>query len=138
MEVDFPRGGAKPKPHKIVEADSDPKKRKQKDAGKSVPEKRKRQKDDNTENEPKVFDRYVKYDMLIEDVRGIGAVAKIEDDFLTLQTINGIRIKVPAKNISRIYQKTFSQTAATLDDLFKLGQMLAYRVESAKSDKSND
>jgi rRNA biogenesis protein RRP5 len=137
MEVDFPRGGAKPKPHKIAETESGPQKRKITNTEKSVPEKRKRQKED-TENEAKVFDKYIKYDMLIEDVRGIGAVSKIEDDSITLQTINGIRIKVPAKSISRIYQKTFSQTSATLDDLFKIGQMLAFRVECSKGDKSKD
>ncbi|KAE9552364.1 hypothetical protein FO519_004409 [Halicephalobus sp. NKZ332] len=134
-EVDFPRGGAKPK--LLTQTEPKEKKRKVEAKTEDGPVSKKSVKNQENKELEGIFRKSITSDLLVEDVRGLGSIAKIDDDSLLLKTVNGIEVVIPLKFVSRVYSETFKKTGHTLDDLFSEGQLLAFKVESALNSKEN-
>lgn len=99
-----------------------------------------------------LFRRPITIDLLTPGVRCLGSIHKvylfiiynlfkntnilqIQHDLLVLKAINNISVIVPIKSVSRMYLETFKQTKHGLDDLYTVGQLLAFKVDTVNSKK---
>uniref|UniRef100_A0A7E4UPB4 S1 motif domain-containing protein n=1 Tax=Panagrellus redivivus TaxID=6233 RepID=A0A7E4UPB4_PANRE len=132
MEVDFPRGGKRPK---SKPTDPEAAKKRKLENGEAKKAEKKNAEDASGEKsiENDVFKKFVKAEMLTVGVRGLGSVYKINDDSIVLKAINNITVNVPAQYLSEVYKKALvsSSSVATLDEIFKIGQLVAFKVEKA-------
>uniref|UniRef100_A0A915ER45 S1 motif domain-containing protein n=1 Tax=Ditylenchus dipsaci TaxID=166011 RepID=A0A915ER45_9BILA len=75
-----------------------------------------------------VFRQILSSDFLVEDVRGVGLVKEINETDVLLECAEGILLQLPANRISRTFTKQMSTSDVTLDDIFTIGQAIAFKV----------
>ncbi|TKR77956.1 hypothetical protein L596_018842 [Steinernema carpocapsae] len=137
-EVDFPRGGVlTEKTPKIVPKAGDVEASEGASKKKKKLEKKKHVKSDfekiygieDPEGGEKstykgVWNRILTAECLTAGVLGLGAVRDVYQHYLVLETASNCRVKVPAAQVS----KQFSANPAPLQEIFTIGQMLAFKI----------
>ncbi|VDK79654.1 unnamed protein product [Litomosoides sigmodontis] len=88
-------------------------------------------------NEPKseysgVWNKRITPDLLTEGILGLGVVMKIKETEILLECSNGVIVKVPIQNFGNLMLETLKDSSLTLEDIFKVGQMLAFKVIKAR------
>ncbi|VDK26317.1 unnamed protein product [Anisakis simplex] len=140
LEIDFPRGGTNQN-----SSSNDGK------SGKEALKNRKRRRVDGSKPRSEfdtkdakrseyegVWRNRMDSSQLTEGVLGLGAVREIHDDRIEVESSDGILFTLPATNISDQLTNTFKSSALfTLNDIFVVGQMIAFKVVKIVSTDSS-
>ncbi|KAI6174615.1 hypothetical protein M3Y97_01010400 [Aphelenchoides bicaudatus] len=130
MENDFPRGGAL---SEVVSTKKVQKKRKKSEQA-AIEEKAKKSRID-PEYEG-IFTKFVSKELLTEDMRALGAVKKIKETEVVLETVNGLKVLLDARSISNEFTANLGKTS--LDQIFHVGQLLALKVLKSAKQKNEE
>uniref|UniRef100_A0A1I7ZTV1 S1 motif domain-containing protein n=1 Tax=Steinernema glaseri TaxID=37863 RepID=A0A1I7ZTV1_9BILA len=141
-EVDFPRGGVLtekkptvvPKASDVTAADgASEKKKDKKKRVKSDFEKLYGIEDPDADSDlyKGVWDKPLKSEFLAVGVLGLGAVRDVFRHYLILETSCSCKVKIPAAQIS----KQLSENPVALQEIFAIGQMLAFKVTKSSEGK---
>ncbi|KAL4002483.1 S1 RNA binding domain family protein [Acanthocheilonema viteae] len=123
VEIDFPREDLSiDRKHRGIYSDND---------GTADIKRRK------VKNEPKseydgVWNQRITTDFLTEGMLGLGVIMKIKETEILLECSDGIIVKVPVQNFGNLMLETLKNSSLTLEDIFKVGQMLAFKVIKAR------
>ncbi|KAM3724009.1 Protein RRP5 [Dirofilaria immitis] len=85
-------------------------------------------------NEPKfefgdVWNQRITSKFLTEGMLGLGVITKIKETEILLECSDAVIVKVPIQNFGNVILETFqSSSSLTLEDVFRVGQMLAFKV----------
>uniref|UniRef100_A0A0R3RVQ9 S1 motif domain-containing protein n=1 Tax=Elaeophora elaphi TaxID=1147741 RepID=A0A0R3RVQ9_9BILA len=79
-----------------------------------------------------VWDQRITPNFLTEGMLGLGVVKKIKEAEILLECSDGIIVKVPIQNFGSLMLETFKNSSLTLEDVFREGQMLAFKITKAR------
>uniref|UniRef100_A0A915PIT9 S1 motif domain-containing protein n=1 Tax=Setaria digitata TaxID=48799 RepID=A0A915PIT9_9BILA len=65
---------------------------------------------------------------LTEGVLGLGVIKEIKEAEILLECADGIIVQVPVPNFGNLFLEALRNSSLELDDIFNLGQMLAFKV----------
>ncbi|KAL3096989.1 hypothetical protein niasHS_002705 [Heterodera schachtii] len=129
-EIDFPRGGTS----KVLQLGLHNRKGAKRISSFSSATTKKKTKIEGDDIVPYagVFRQKFSREILTQNLRGLAIIKFVGEVELTLECAEGILLKLPATQISRIFSKNLANTEATLDELFTMGQALAFRPLGTK------
>ncbi|VDO40774.1 unnamed protein product, partial [Onchocerca flexuosa] len=79
-----------------------------------------------------VWNQRITSDFLTEGMLGLGVITKIKEAEILLECSDGVIVKVPVQNFGSLILETLqSSSSLTLEDVFRIGQMLAFKVLKA-------
>ncbi|KAK0417101.1 hypothetical protein QR680_012834 [Steinernema hermaphroditum] len=78
-----------------------------------------------------VWDKLLKPEFLTVGVLGLGAVRDVFQHYLVLETASNCKVKIPAAQIS----KQLSEKPVPLQEIFTVGQMLAFKITRSAEGK---
>nr|CRZ23505.1 Bm2236 [Brugia malayi] len=75
-----------------------------------------------------VWNQRITPNFLTEGMLGLGVVMKIREAEILLECSDGVVVKVPVQNFGSLMLETLRNSSITLEDVFRVGQMLAFKV----------
>ncbi|CAG9531341.1 unnamed protein product [Cercopithifilaria johnstoni] len=79
-----------------------------------------------------VWNQRITPNFLTEGVLGLGVIMKIKGTEILLECSDGVIVKAPVQNFGNLMMETLKNSSLTLEDIFKVGQMLAFKVIKAR------
>ncbi|PAV61916.1 hypothetical protein WR25_19035 [Diploscapter pachys] len=70
----------------------------------------------------------VKMDMYVEGLKGCGIVHEVEETFVLLDCVDGVKVELPATNIGKTFLEALKSDKISLEEAFPIGMMVPFKV----------